>query len=61
MNVIKTRSTNGILGGLNSLFKAVVAKARGFRTARNAITVYCLVAGRFELGLPDICNATHTK
>ncbi|WP_423232847.1 ISL3 family transposase [Aminirod propionatiphilus] len=61
LNYVKTRSTNGILEGLNSLFKAAAAKARGFRTVRNAITAYYLVAGRFELGLPEIGNATHTK
>ncbi|WP_274374906.1 transposase [Aminithiophilus ramosus] len=61
LNYVKTRSTNGILEGLNSLFKAAAAKARGFRTVRNAITAYYLVAGRFELGLPEIGNVTHTK
>ena len=61
LNYVKTRSTNGILEGLNSLFKAAAAKARGFRTVRNAITAYYLVAGRFELGLPGIFKAAHTK
>ena len=61
LNYVRTRSTNGILEGLNSLFKAAAAKARGFRTVRNAITAYYLVAGRFELGLPGIFKAAHTK
>ncbi len=61
LTYVKTRSTNGILEGLNSPFKAAAAKARGFRTVRDAITAYYFVAGRFELGLPEIGNATYTK
>jgi transposase len=61
LNYVKTKVTNGVLEGLNSLFKAAAAKARGYRTIKNAITAYYLVAGRFELGLPQICNVAHSQ
>ena len=61
LNYAKSKVSNGILEGLNSLFKAAAAKARGYRTIKNAITAYYLVAGRLELGLPQICNVAHTK
>jgi transposase len=61
LNDVRSRNTNGVLKGLNSLFKATSAKARGFRTIRNAIAAYCLVACRLELGLPELGCLTHTK
>jgi transposase len=61
LNYSKSKISNGILEGLNSLYKAAAAKARGYRTLRNAITAYYLVASRLELGLPLLCGATHTK
>lgn len=61
LNYARSKVSNGILEGLNSLFKAAAAKARGYRTVRNAVIAYYLVAGRFELGLPQICNVAHTK
>ena len=61
LNYSKSRISNGILEGLNSLFKAAAAKARGYRTLRHAITAYYLVASRLELGLPPLCGVTHTK
>lgn len=61
LNYINTKITNGVLEGLNNLFKAAVAKARGYRTTRNAITAYYLIAGRFELEFPQFCNVTHTQ
>jgi len=41
--------TNGLLEGINSLIQAAKAKARGYRTSRNLITMVYLVAGRLEL------------
>jgi hypothetical protein len=42
--------TNGILGGINLLIQAAKAKARGYRTDRNIVTIAPLIAGklRFE-------------
>ena len=38
--------TNGVLEGINSLIQAAKAKARGYRSARNLITVVYLIAGK---------------
>lgn len=47
-----SRITNGILEGINSLIQAAKAKARGYRSTRNFITMVYLVAGKLEFGLP---------
>ncbi len=61
LNYFKSGVSNGILEGLNSLFKAAAAKARGYRTVRNAITAYYLVAGRIKLEFTNPFPATHSK
>lgn len=43
---------NGILEGVNSLIQAAKAKARGYRSARNLITIIYLIAGKLKLALP---------
>jgi len=40
---------NGILEGINSLFQAAKAKARGYRSARNIATIIYLIAGKLDL------------
>lgn len=45
--------TNGILEGINSLVQAAKAKARGYRSTRNLITMTYLIAGRLDF------NQTH--
>ena len=50
-----SRITNGVLEGLNSLIQAAKAKARGYRTSRNFITMIYLLTGKLDLskaGLP---------
>lgn len=47
-----SRISNGILEGINSLIQAAKAKARGFRSTRNLITVVYLIAGKLDLKLP---------
>ncbi len=44
--------SNGILEGINSLVQAAKAKARGFRSTRNLITVVYLIAGKLDMKLP---------
>ena len=44
--------SNGILEGINSLIQAAKAKARGFRSTRNLITVVYLIAGKLDMKLP---------
>lgn len=50
----QSRVNNGILEGINSLIQAAKAKARGYRTVRNLITMVYLIAGRLDIAV------THT-
>lgn len=50
----KSRITNGILEGINSLIQAAKAKARGYRSTKNLITMAYLIAGKLDL------RVTHT-
>ncbi len=43
---------NGILEGINSLIQAAKAKARGYRTTRNLITMVYLIGGKLNFRLP---------
>lgn len=43
-----SRISNGVLEGLNSLIQAAKAKARGYRSTRNLITIAYLLAGKLE-------------
>jgi transposase len=56
-----TRISNGLLEGLNSLFQAARAKARGYRSLKYGILAFYLVGGRFEFQLPRFYAVTHTK
>lgn len=44
--------TTGILEGINSLVQAAKARARGYRTTRNLITMVYLIAGKLKFELP---------
>lgn len=44
--------TTGILEGINSLVQAAKARARGYRTTRNLITMIYLIAGKLQYDLP---------
>lgn len=44
----ETRISNGILEGINSLIQAAKAKARGYRSTRNLITMAYLIAGDLD-------------
>lgn len=46
--------SNGILEGINSLIQAAKAKARGYRSTRNLITIVYLIAGKLNF------SVTHT-
>lgn len=48
----ESRISNGVLEGINSLIQAAKAKARGFRSTTNLITVVYLIAGKLDLKLP---------
>jgi transposase len=47
--------TNGVLEGINSLIQAAKAKASGYRSTRNLITIVYLIAGKLDL------SDTHTQ
>jgi hypothetical protein len=49
---IKSRITNGVLEGINSLIQAAKARARGYRTTRNLIAMIYLIGGNIKFGLP---------
>jgi transposase len=44
--------SNGVLEAINSLIQAARARARGYRSTRNFITMVYLIAGKLELQLP---------
>ena len=48
----KSKVNNGILEGINSIVQAVKARARGYRTIRNLITMIYLIAGKLTFDLP---------
>lgn len=50
----QTRVSNGILEGINSLIQAAKAKARGYRSTRNLITMAYLIAGKLDFQLQPI-------
>jgi transposase len=43
---------NGILEGINSLIQAAKARARGYRTTQNLITMIYFIGGKLNFGLP---------
>ena len=47
-----SKINNGILEGINSLIQAAKARARGYRTKRNLITIIYLIAGKLNFDLP---------
>ncbi len=47
-----SKINNGILEGINSLIQAAKARARGYRTERNLITMIYLIAGKLDFDLP---------
>ena len=51
-NYIKTRISNGILEGTNSLIQEAKDSARGFRSTKNFIITIYLRTGKLEFNLP---------
>ena len=50
----RSQITNGLLEGTNSLVQAAKARARGYRSKNNMITIIYLIAGDFTL--PTVAN-----
>ena len=52
LNWFDSRLSTGLLEGINSLIQAAKARARGYRTTRNLITMAYLIAGKLPLRFP---------
>jgi transposase len=52
LNWFDSRLTMGYMEGINSLVQAAKAKARGYRTTKNLITIAYLLAGKLDFALP---------
>ena len=50
LNWFNSRVNNGVLEGINSLVQAAKAKARGYRTTGNMITMCYIIAGKLDFG-----------
>lgn len=48
----QTGISNGVQERINSLIQAAKARARGYRSDRNFITIVYLIAGRLDMLLP---------
>ena len=48
----RSRISNGMIEGINSLVQAAKARARGYRTTENFITIAYLVCGKLNFKLP---------
>lgn len=46
LNWWRSRISNGLIEGMNSLIQAAIAKARGYRNPKNLITIAYLIAGK---------------
>lgn len=53
----RSRISNGLLEGTNSLIQAAKARARGYRSKEKMITIIYLIAGKLPLPSPSV---THT-
>lgn len=47
-----SRISNGTLEGINSLVQAAKARARGYRTSKNLISMIYLISGKLKFALP---------
>jgi transposase len=54
----ESRITNEVLEGISSSVQATKARARGYRTTRNFITIIYLIAGKLDF---NKLAPTHSK
>jgi transposase len=52
LNWFDSRISNGVLEGINSLLQAAKARARGYRSTTNFITMAYMIAGKLSFDLP---------
>jgi transposase len=48
LNWWRTKITDGLIEGMNSLIQAAIAKARGYRNPKNLITIAYLIASKLD-------------
>ncbi len=51
LNWFQSLVNNGILEGINSMIQAAKARARGYRTMKNFITMIYLISGKLDFRL----------
>lgn len=57
----KTKLSNGLLEGINSVFQAAKAKARGYKKDDTIATIIYLLTGKLDFSkVNPYCGATHT-
>jgi len=54
LNWFWSKISNGLLEGVSSLVQAAKAKARGYRSLQNLITMIYLLTGKLEFDVPSI-------
>ena len=55
LNWFKSRISNGVLEGINSLIQAAKARARGYRNNKTLITMSYIISSRLNFNLPSLC------
>lgn len=52
LNWWRSRISNGLIEGINSLIQTAIAKARGYRNPTNLISIAYLIAGKLDFNKP---------
>jgi transposase len=60
LNWWRSRISNGLIEGMNSLIQAAIAKARGYRNPNNLITIAYLIAGKLDFNNIPYLNGLPT-
>ena len=60
LNWWRSRISNGLIEGINSLIQAAIAKARGYRNPRNLISIAYLIAGKLDFNTAPTLNGLPT-
>jgi transposase len=52
IDAAKTKISNGVLEGINSIVQSAKSSARGFRTTKNLILIIYISLGKLKFNLP---------
>jgi len=58
MAFFKSRISNGLAEGINSIIQTIKRRARGFKNTDNFITMIYLNCSKLEFNLPKVCGVT---